>query len=659
MKLLFNDQVKSPLSWYGGKTLMLDFLLPLMGRHRRYVEPFSGSWALGFNKPPSQLDVYNDADEGLVNFMQVVQDPALSEQLIAALYLTQKSRQEHESCKRNYPARSDRVEWARQFFVLVRQSRSGIFGNTWGYGITTTGGNFHSAIKLIRPASARLRHVCIHNLHFRDLLPMYDGPDTLIYLDPPYLSTTRESKKVYQHEMSVADHVELLAQIKQLHGMVLLSGYPSKLYNESLADWFHVDHAVPCYCAPNKTKGDDNHKPYRLERVWMNLRAHDALENKNKPRPGGGRRGCLLPSVPTSVTLASAIQPTTGQAPPFAMVVLPANLPSGFATKPSALPVGGTAGGLVAAPAVAGIFRYYGGKSSPHIRKLLLGYAPLEYASYREAFVGGGGLYFAIDPAKARWINDINPDLMAVYNALHDRPDEFIALCRSILPAQPGEPTTPRPKGTPINQRLRELFYQFLDDPQADRALRYFFLNRTSFEGRVVLDPARRSRTCFTNPAGWNIVSGPALEKAAARLHDTHITCGDFEDIFTAPGDNVFIYSDAPYVRDTELGASSKLYEYGFTMADHERLASVVRRSPHQVLMSYDDHPRIRELYAGDTFRIHEAEWTYCNGKKKERRVGRELIITNYAVLAQKSMPGAEIQLIPRDSLTIHEPRAV
>ncbi len=79
------------------------------------------------------------------------------------------------------------------------------------------------------------------------------------------------------------------------------------------------------------------------------------------------------------------------------------------------------------------IFRYPGGEGRRSIRELILSHAP-KSISLARPFVGGGGLFFGIEPSIPRWINDMNMDLIAVYLALRDRPKQFIELCRSIAP---------------------------------------------------------------------------------------------------------------------------------------------------------------------------------------------------------------------------------
>lgn len=285
------------------------------------------------------------------------------------------------------------------------------------------------------------------------------------------------------------------------------------------------------------------------------------------------------------------------------------------------------------------IFRYPGGKNRKSIQNWILSLAPKSFKEYREPFVGGGGIFFAID--KQSWINDCNPDLMSVYQALKERPEEFIAACREIEPAKDGEPlsaakpnsTHALAKGKAIyNARLLEVFNQFTEDDGMDPALRYFFVNRTVWGGRVIYD--KKSRMYFSHPQGWDITTTQKLENAAQHLASTRITCGDYRPLLEEPGDDVWIYCDPPYVVNTKLSDAYKLYKFGFNESDHATFAEVVKRSPHKVAVSYDDCEMIRDLFAGSNF--YTREWAYVgtssseNQPNREKKRGKELIITNY-----------------------------
>ena len=280
------------------------------------------------------------------------------------------------------------------------------------------------------------------------------------------------------------------------------------------------------------------------------------------------------------------------------------------------------------------IFRYPGGKTRKNVRDLILSYAPEHFSEYREPFVGGGGIFFAISVKKKRWINDANKDLISVYNALKERPDDFIAQCRTIDPPKPGEPevhTLYGGRGKKYNQRLRGQFYYFALNKECDQALRYFFINRTVWGGRVNYDIP--SRLYYSNPAGWNIVRSDKLGQAAKVLKDAKITAGDFEDVINVSGENTWIYCDPPYFRDTLDNDASKLYQDSFSEKDHERLFRTVSACSHRVCISYDDVPEIVDMYSG--WNIHRVKWTYCGtssaeGCGKTKRKGDELLITNY-----------------------------
>ena len=67
-------KVKPPVKWYGGKRFMLKHIIPLIPKHKTYVEVFGGSGALLFAKQPSEIEVYNDIHSGVVNLYRVLRD---------------------------------------------------------------------------------------------------------------------------------------------------------------------------------------------------------------------------------------------------------------------------------------------------------------------------------------------------------------------------------------------------------------------------------------------------------------------------------------------------------------------------------------------------------------------------------------------------------
>ena len=93
----------------------------------------------------------------------------------------------------------------------------------------------------ILDAARRLKKCIIEHLPYQDILKRYDSPETLFYLDPPYMHSTRTSvgsgAKYYRFEMSDEDHSEMLSIANSVEGHVVISGYASDLYDDALADW--------------------------------------------------------------------------------------------------------------------------------------------------------------------------------------------------------------------------------------------------------------------------------------------------------------------------------------------------------------------------------------------------------------------------------------
>jgi len=121
-----------------------------------------------------------------------------------------------------------------------------------------------SAVEGLPAAHARLKRVAVLNRDAPVVIRQQDGPGTLFYLDPPYLGQTRAAADVYTHEMTQAQHVELLDLIGNVQGKVMLSGYESDLHARRLGAWNRHQFVVPNQAAGGKQKRR------MTEVVWCN-----------------------------------------------------------------------------------------------------------------------------------------------------------------------------------------------------------------------------------------------------------------------------------------------------------------------------------------------------------------------------------------------------
>lgn len=229
-------RLRSPIQWFGGKGNMTAKLLPLLPEHQTYVEAFGGGASLLFAKEPSPVEVYNDVDEGLVGFFRVLRDPRQLGRLKRLADLTPYSRSEYDLSKRTWRDETDPALRAYRWFVVARMSFGGKFGDSWGSVVTSsnrgmadTAARWLGACAALPAIQERLLRVQVECQDWRTILRRYDRPETLFYLDPPYPSSTRRSGG-YAHELSEADHAELVDRVLTLKGKVLLSGYRTPIY---------------------------------------------------------------------------------------------------------------------------------------------------------------------------------------------------------------------------------------------------------------------------------------------------------------------------------------------------------------------------------------------------------------------------------------------
>jgi DNA adenine methylase len=231
-------RVRSPLIWFGGKSKVARHIIRKMPPHSCYVEPFGGAAHVIAQKAPVYSEVYNDIDGEVVNFLLV----AISEKerLVKACSELPYSRELYEKWKREKPPNDDFTRAVRFFYV----NRSGIAkGNSDSAFSTDTGWRhsrehntartYRSACQLIESFGKRMETVMIDNRDFRTIIPVYDGPDTLFYVDPPYIGR----EKYYAGNFNEQDHRDLGDILSQIKGKAIISYYDDPLLLELYPNW--------------------------------------------------------------------------------------------------------------------------------------------------------------------------------------------------------------------------------------------------------------------------------------------------------------------------------------------------------------------------------------------------------------------------------------
>jgi DNA adenine methylase len=257
--------------WYGGKFNHLSWLLPLLPEAHHYCEPFGGSAAVLLNRDPSPVETYNDIDGEVVNFFRVLRNH--KDALIEAIGLTPFAREELYWAVSQTVEPLSELERARRFFVRARQARTGLAQtaslgrwanckHTSRAGMSGAVSRWLGSIDALPEIAARLLRVQIENRPAIEVITLYDGPDTVLYCDPPYVHSSRGDSKAYSFEMTDREHRELAAVLRTRKGKVAVSGYRCTLMDELYGDWIRHD-------APSKQC--HSVKEPRAEALWTNF----------------------------------------------------------------------------------------------------------------------------------------------------------------------------------------------------------------------------------------------------------------------------------------------------------------------------------------------------------------------------------------------------
>lgn len=260
------------LRWHGGKWLLAPWIISHFPAHQVYVEPFGGAASVLLRKPVSYAEIYNDLDQSVVGLFRTLRSDRADE-LVNALRLTPFSRAEFMEA---YQSADDPVEQARRLIIRSfmgfgsnGHNRSTGFRANSNRSGTTPAHDWQNYPDSLRIVIERLSGVIIENKDAKAVMAQHDAPEALHYVDPPYVLETRaDLSKDYAHELSDADHSELLTFLRGLRGMVLLSGYPCAIYDDALPDWRRVE---------RKALADGARE--RTEVLWINPAASEAVSN--------------------------------------------------------------------------------------------------------------------------------------------------------------------------------------------------------------------------------------------------------------------------------------------------------------------------------------------------------------------------------------------
>lgn len=279
------------------------------------------------------------------------------------------------------------------------------------------------------------------------------------------------------------------------------------------------------------------------------------------------------------------------------------------------------------------VLKYRGGKSREIPR--FLQYIPDDFNRYIEPFLGGGAVYFHLEPDDAI-LNDINDRLITFYQQLRNNYPQMRQQLDELqqqyeanqftykrLKAQNPEERIPN-ANEDLYYSIRELF-NYPDDVYLDGVL-YFFINKTAYSGMIR----------YNSSGEYNVPFGryPNLNTRLVTLQHSELLQGaelyslDYRQIFDMAKEDDFMFLDPPY--DCVFNDYGNIdMMNGFDETEHRRLAADFRNLPCRALMIIGKTPLTEELYGEYIFDEYYKNYA-VNIKNRFNNDKMHIVVKNY-----------------------------
>lgn len=271
---------------------------------------------------------------------------------------------------------------------------------------------------------------------------------------------------------------------------------------------------------------------------------------------------------------------------------------------------------------VSPVVKWVGGK-----RQLLDEIMPLlprQITSYCEPFLGGGAVLFYLQPPHAI-VNDLNGDLMAVYEVIRDDVETLLEALRE-------HKNTPEYFYAIRDMDREQEVYQSMS--KVERASRLLYLNKTCFNGLFRVNTSGEFNTPFGYYKKPNLVNEPVLRAVSQYFASADITFyhEDFAETLCRVDKGGFVYLDPPYDPVSETASFTGYHKGGFDRTDQIRLRQCcdeLTRRGIPFLLSNSATAFIRELYQDYHISIVKAKRA-INSNGRKRGGIEEVLIRNY-----------------------------
>lgn len=207
---------KPPFTRVGGKTRLSKLILSKIPPHKTYVEPFVGGGAIFIKKEPSEKEVINDKDSGLMKAWKILKKPTNQDLTVYdSDNLTTLNKWYKSSATDGIPILVKEIVKSKNTFGGRGSGK--LYGGNNQHGNTNKGISPYIVLRHKQEYEERLKNTTILNQDYKSVVKKYDSPTTFFYLDPPYES----SEDLYTH--GSFNFEELASVLRGVRGMFLLS----------------------------------------------------------------------------------------------------------------------------------------------------------------------------------------------------------------------------------------------------------------------------------------------------------------------------------------------------------------------------------------------------------------------------------------------------
>lgn len=267
-------------------------------------------------------------------------------------------------------------------------------------------------------------------------------------------------------------------------------------------------------------------------------------------------------------------------------------------------------------------FRYAGGKF--YARKLIAEHL-IDTRVYCEPFAGGASVFFYKTKSEINILNDLDEDIILVYEMIRDRPRDMIELLSTFR--------------EPSKEAHSYYKNEYKPTNELEQAVRWYYLNRISYSGIMKFENmyfGYGDKYSMT-PKNWP----RNIERTSAKLQGVELSSRTAIDVIDNLPDGSLAFVDPPYFNADQ----DKFYTKFFSRQDHLDLVECIRRNKDRLkfFITYDNCDEIRELYSFMS-NMYDKEWNYCisrtddqkqgkklaDGYQGTRKQGKELFILNY-----------------------------